>query len=71
MRDVNDINQEQLNEICKEKQICLTPNANIGQILDALMGELVEPTLKEPTFVIDYPKVISPLLKFIGMVIQN
>ena len=61
--NVNDINQEQLKEICNEKQICLTPNANIGQILDALMGELVEPTLKEPTFVIDYPKVISPLAK--------
>ena len=41
----------------------MKPNANIGQILDALMGELVEPTLKEPTFVIDYPKVISPLAK--------
>ena len=61
--NVNDINQEQLKEICKEKQISITPNANIGQILDALMGELVEPTLKEPTFVIDYPKVISPLAK--------
>lgn len=61
--DVNDINQEQLKGICKEKQIHLTPNANIGQMFDALMGELVEPTLKEPTFVIDYPKVISPLAK--------
>ncbi len=61
--DVNDINQDKLKRICKTKQICLTPNANIGQILDTLMGELVEPTLKEPTFVIDYPKVISPLAK--------
>ena len=61
--DANDLNKEQLKVICEKKQICLTPNANIGQILDALMGELVEPTLKEPTFVIDYPKVISPLAK--------
>ena len=61
--EVNDINQEQLKDICKKEGICLTPHANIGQILDALMGELVEPTLMEPTFVIDYPKVISPLAK--------
>ena len=32
-------------------------------MLDALMGELIEPTLIEPTFVTDYPKVISPLAK--------
>ena len=62
-KDINDLNEEQLKGICKEKQIYLTPNANIGQMLDVLMGELVEPTLKEPTFVIDYPKVISPLAK--------
>ena len=61
--DVNNLNKEQLDAICKDKQIKVKPNANIGQMLDALMGELVEPTLKEPTFVIDYPKVISPLAK--------
>ncbi len=61
--NVDDISENQLKKICKEKQIQVKSDANIGQILDALMGELVEPTLTEPTFVIDYPKVISPLAK--------
>ena len=61
--DFNDISENQLQVLCKEKGIEVNPNANIGQMLDALMGELIEPTLIEPTFVIDYPKVISPLAK--------
>ena len=61
--NVNEISKNKLKQICKVKQIEVKPDANVGQILDALMGELVEPTLTEPTFVIDYPKVISPLAK--------
>ena len=61
--NVNDLSESKLKQICKEKEIQVKPDANIGQILDVLMGELVEPTLTEPTFVIDYPKVISPLAK--------
>ena len=59
----NDISENQLQVLCQEKGIEVNPNTNIGQMLDALMGELIEPTLIEPTFVIDYPKVISPLAK--------
>ena len=61
--NVSDISENQLKQICKEKQIQVKSDANIGQLLDVLMGELVEPTLTEPTFVIDYPKIISPLAK--------
>ena len=63
--DFNNISEKQLQVLCKEKGIEVNPNTNIGQMLDALMGELIEPTLIEPTFVIDYPKVISPLAKCI------
>ena len=61
--NINEVSENQLKQICKEKQIQFKADANIGQILDTLMGELVEPTLTDPTFVIDYPKVISPLAK--------
>ena len=61
--DFNDISENQLKVLCEEKGIEVGSNTNIGQMLDALMGELIEPTLIEPTFVIDYPKVISPLAK--------
>ena len=49
--------------ICKEFEISVPDNPNYGQLLDLLMKELVEPNLLQPTFVIDYPKVISPLAK--------
>lgn len=34
-----------------------------GKLLDALFGALVEPTLIQPTFVVDYPRELSPLAK--------
>ena len=37
--------------------------AGRGQLLDKLFGELVEPTLIQPTFVMDHPKELSPLAK--------
>ena len=61
--DFNSISENMLRKICKEKEVDLEPNSNSGQMLDALMSNFVEPTLIEPTFVIDYPKIISPLAK--------
>ena len=34
-----------------------------GKLIDKLFGELVEPTLLHPTFVLDYPVELSPLAK--------
>ena len=61
--DFSNISLEQLRKICIEHNIEVEDNANYGQILDGLMSTLVEPNLIQPTFVIDYPKEISPLAK--------
>ena len=37
--------------------------AGRGKLMDKLFGELVQPALVQPTFVVDYPKELSPLAK--------
>ena len=61
--DFSNISLEQLRKICIKHNIEVEDNANYGQMLDGLMSTLVEPNLIQPTFVIDYPKEISPLAK--------
>ena len=61
--DLTGASDEQMKKICKSNNIEVEENANYGQMLDELMSALVEPKLVQPTFVTDYPKVISPLAK--------
>jgi len=39
------------------------PKAPRGKLIDSLMGDFLEPTLIQPTFLYDYPRDISPLAK--------
>jgi lysyl-tRNA synthetase class 2 len=48
---------------CKKNNMDFDPKWNYGQFLDKLFDEYIEPKLVQPTFVIDYPKAISPLAK--------
>ena len=61
--DLTGVSNKKLNNICKANHIDVEDNDNYGQMLDALMTELVEPKLIQPTFITDYPKAISPLAK--------
>jgi len=48
---------------CKEQNIQIKPNLNIGQLQGELFDEFVEAKLIDPTFITDYPVEISPLAR--------
>jgi len=60
--DILKITEKELNGLC-EKHVIKTENQTIGYKIDKLFSEFIQKSLIEPTFVIDYPKVISPLAK--------
>jgi lysyl-tRNA synthetase class 2 len=39
------------------------PGSTWGKLVDDLLGKAVEPTLIQPTFILDYPRDISPFAK--------
>jgi lysyl-tRNA synthetase, class II len=41
----------------------VAPDQTWGKLVDHLLGKYVEPTLIQPTFIIDYPRDISPFAK--------
>jgi len=47
----------------KEKGYPFKPGSPRGKLVDALIGDYLEPTLLQPTFLYDYPRDISPLAK--------
>lgn len=50
-------------EAVKHLNLDLPPKASDKKILDQVLDEKVIPNLKNPTFIIDYPAVYSPLTK--------
>lgn len=46
-----------------DKGMTPNPNATRGKLVDALIGDLLEPNFIQPVFLYDYPRDISPLAK--------
>jgi lysyl-tRNA synthetase class 2 len=61
--DLSTADEAQLKSVLLEAGLTVPEQVNYGKLLDELMRRLVEPNLIQPTFVIDYPKAISPLAK--------
>ncbi len=52
-----------LRAVARRLHVEHAPGDGVARLLDSLFGALVEPGLIQPTFVVDYPKELSPLAK--------
>jgi lysyl-tRNA synthetase class 2 len=57
------LSEKDLRNICKAKNVEVSDDAPYGKMLDKLFSELIQDHLHGPAFVINHPKVISPLAK--------
>lgn len=48
---------------CQNRNLKVTPQPSWGKLVDELLGEYVEPTIVNPTFIHTFPLDISPLAK--------
>lgn len=62
--DINEHpNAQSLGAAMRAKGLNVDPKATRGKLIDALLGDFLEPNLIQPTFLYDYPRDISPLAK--------
>jgi lysyl-tRNA synthetase class 2 len=60
--DVLDAKESEIDQQCERHGVDYK-KLSLGSKIDKLFSELVQKELVEPTFVLDYPKIISPLAK--------
>jgi len=61
--DILTATKEELKTKLKKYGVELEDGASKGKMIDELFGAAVEPSIVQPTFVVDYPIEISPLAK--------
>merc|ERR1712137_227837 len=53
-----------LDEQCVARQIDCSAPTTVARLLDKLVGELIEPSCVNPTFITNHPQIMSPLAKW-------
>jgi len=61
--DLTGMNEEQIRAVCKELKMEVDETMGKGKLIDEIFGEFCEGNYIQPTFIIDYPKEMSPLCK--------
>jgi lysyl-tRNA synthetase class 2 len=61
--DLAGMDETALREVAGKLELELDPTMGAGKIIDHIFGEFCEHHYTQPTFIIDYPKEMSPLTK--------
>ncbi len=61
--DVAGMDEDELREVCRKIGLEVDETMGKGKLIDELFGEKCEHHYVQPTFIIDYPKEMSPLCK--------
>tara|TARA_R110002072_G_scaffold175538_1_gene331352 strand:- start:9505 stop:11190 length:1686 start_codon:yes stop_codon:yes gene_type:complete len=61
--DVSGKNEDELRKAAKEMGVEVNDTMGKGKLIDEIFGEKCEGNFIQPTFIIDYPKEMSPLCK--------
>ena len=61
--DVAGMEETQLREVARKLEIEVDDTMGVGKLIDEIFGEKCEHHYVQPTFIIDYPKEMSPLTK--------
>lgn len=61
--DIKGKSEEELHAACRDMGIPTNPSMGIGKLIDEIFGAKCEGNYIQPTFIIDYPKEMSPLCK--------
>ena len=57
------LDAEELADAMQAKGLKFKPGSTRGKLIDGMIGDFLEPTFIQPTFLYDYPRDISPLAK--------
>lgn len=61
--NIDGMDEAELRKVCQTKGVEIDETMGVGKLIDELFGAVAEPHLVQPTFIIDYPKAMSPLTK--------
>ena len=61
--DISMMDESMLRETAKDLNIEIDETMGKGKLIDSIFGNKCEPNFIQPTFIIDYPKEMSPLTK--------
>ena len=61
--DISGMDEAGLREVAKKLEVEVDETMGVGKLIDEIFGEKCEPHFVQPTFIIDYPREMSPLTK--------